>query len=63
MEKIVLAADLGGTNLRMAAVGLDGTIVFRNRMSTPSSGNQSDIVEAIAAVIDECREALGDDTN
>jgi glucokinase len=61
MEKIVLAADLGGTNLRMAAVGLDGSIVFRNRMSTPSSGNQSDIVEAIAAVIDECREALGND--
>lgn len=59
MEKVVLAADLGGTNLRMAAVGLDGSIVFRNRMSTPSSGKQNDIVEAIATVVDECKDALG----
>lgn len=61
MEKIVLSADLGGTNLRMAAVGLDGSIVFRNRMGTPSSGRQSDIVAAISAVIEECRDALGKD--
>ncbi|MEO5859107.1 MAG: ROK family protein, partial [Pyrinomonadaceae bacterium] len=53
MEKVFLAADLGGTNLRMAAVDRAGTIVSRNRMSTPSDGNQDDIVSAILSVIDE----------
>jgi glucokinase len=59
MEKIVLAADLGGTNLRMAAVSSGGEIIFRNRTGTPSSGRQADIISTILEAIEECREGLG----
>ncbi|MGD9628437.1 MAG: ROK family protein [Pyrinomonadaceae bacterium] len=58
MEKIVLAADLGGTNLRMAAVDREGNVVFRNRMSTPSHGRLEDIISAIYSVIDESKREL-----
>ncbi len=58
MQNIVLAADLGGTNLRMAAVAPDGSIVFRSRVGTPASGRQSDIVSAIFDAADECRAGL-----
>ena len=58
MEKVFIAADLGGTNLRMAAVDRAGTIVSRNRMSTPSDGNQEDIVSAILSVINEFKREL-----
>ncbi len=58
MEKVYIAADLGGTNLRMAAVDGSGTIVSRNRMSTPSDGKQEDIVSAILSVIDEFKREL-----
>ena len=58
MEKVFIAADLGGTNLRMAAVDGAGTIVSRNRMSTPSAGNQEDIVSAILSVINEFKREL-----
>lgn len=58
MEKVFIAADLGGTNLRMAAVDRAGTIVSRNRMSTPSDGKQEDIVSAILSVIDEFKREL-----
>jgi len=58
MEKVFIAADLGGTNLRMAAVDSAGTIVLRNRMSTPSDGKQEDIVSAILTAIDEFKREL-----
>jgi glucokinase len=58
MEKVFIAADLGGTNLRMAAVDDAGTIVSRNRMSTPSDGDQEDIVSAILSVIEEFKREL-----
>ena len=58
MEKIFLAADLGGTNLRMAAVDREGTVVFRNRMGTPADGTQEDIIAAIHSSIDECKREL-----
>lgn len=52
MEKVFIAADLGGTNLRMAVVDAAGAIISRNRMSTPSDGDQEDIVSAILQVVD-----------
>jgi glucokinase len=58
MEKVFIAADLGGTNLRMAAVDCAGTIISRNRMSTPSGGKQEDIVAAILSVINELKREL-----
>lgn len=62
MEKIFLAADLGGTNLRMAAVNADGTVIFRHRTTTPSTGSQEDIVAAIHSIILDCKAKLGGDS-
>ena len=61
MKKVFLAADLGGTNLRLAAVDSDGLVVFRSRKVTPSGGSQADIVATIYAAIDECRKELAGD--
>ncbi|MER3631749.1 MAG: hypothetical protein C4325_05935, partial [Blastocatellia bacterium] len=36
MEKIILAADLGGTNLRIAAVNRNGEILNRQKTPTPT---------------------------
>jgi glucokinase len=61
MQKVFLAADLGGTNLRMAVVDASGRVVYRNRRGTPSSGDQEDIISAIHSSIDECRRELDGD--
>ncbi len=55
MKEIVIAADLGGTNLRMAAVDANGAILFRTRRETPRGENAGEIVRAIAEGADECR--------
>ncbi|MEW6362746.1 MAG: ROK family protein [Acidobacteriota bacterium] len=54
MERIVLAADLGGTNLRMAAVNTNGEILYRSKVRTPSSGSRSDVIAAILTAAREC---------
>lgn len=61
MERVFLAADLGGTNLRMAAVNRGGEVVVRNRMETPSSGSRDDIVAAIFSIVAVLREDLGEE--
>lgn len=47
MNDIVLSADMGGTNLRIAAVSRDGAILSRLKQGIPNSRNREDIVEAI----------------
>lgn len=59
MEKLVLAADLGGTNLRVAAVSRDGNVMFRDKVCTPTSGKKSDILDAILSIAEACRNGLG----
>jgi glucokinase len=62
-EEIVLACDLGGTNLRMAAVNARGGILHRLKVQTPKTERASEIVSAIAAAANECFEKaqeLGD---
>ena len=56
MKKVILAADLGGTNLRMAAVGDDGEILSRSRTSTPRTSKR--IVEELINATIECRREL-----
>jgi glucokinase len=56
MNKIVLAVDLGGTNLRMAAVEAGGEIVARYKSATPRSDNPQDIVDAIVASAKDCHD-------
>jgi glucokinase len=54
---IVLAVDLGGTNLRVAAVTADGKIRSRVKCETPRSERADDIVRAMVEAANECRNA------
>lgn len=54
MKKIVLAIDLGGTNLRMAAVSIDGDILHRVKYKTPQSKDPLEIIETIGKAKAEC---------
>lgn len=58
MESIVLAGDLGGTNLRMAAVAPDGKVLVRTKCATPHSGPQ-EIVETVAGAARYCLKGIG----
>ena len=58
MNTTVLAADLGGTNLRMAVVSNDGRILHRIKKKTPESGGRGDIVAAIEKSAGECLDAV-----
>lgn len=60
MDKIVLATDLGGTNLRMAAVGHDGSVLSRVKHRTPRSDGPEEIVRAMVRAAGECRAELDD---
>jgi len=55
-NEIVLAADLGGTNLRMAAIDRQGTILYCARRETPRGERVEEIVRAIVESAKECRE-------
>lgn len=55
MKEIVIAVDLGGTNLRTAAIDRNGAILFRASRETPRGGNVNDIMRAIVESARECR--------
>lgn len=61
-NEIVLAADLGGTNLRMAAIASGGEVIYRAKRATPRSERVSEIVRAIIDAAHECRENSQDFT-
>jgi glucokinase len=58
MKKIVLACDLGGTNLRMAAIDREGNVHYRTKRETPKSDRADEIVRTIVEEANECREAV-----
>lgn len=58
MNNIVLATDLGGTNLRIAAISSKGTILYRAKHETPKTERSDEIVGAIMQAADECRQAV-----
>jgi len=58
MDKMVLAADLGGTNLRMAVIGENGETRYRSRSSTPTSRRREDVVELLVSSARECIDAI-----
>ncbi|HEV8591380.1 MAG TPA: ROK family protein [Pyrinomonadaceae bacterium] len=60
MSEYVLAADMGGTNLRMAAIGPDGNFLDSRSIPTPTSDRAEDIVEAIVGIAKECRDSVSD---
>lgn len=55
MKEIVLAADLGGTNLRMAAIDREGNILHQTKRETPRSERADEIVRALVETAQECR--------
>lgn len=63
MNSIALAADLGGTNLRVAVVDRSGVVVERLKLATPSDGGSSsiidEIVKAAETLLDSDRKPLG----
>ncbi len=59
MDNVVLAADLGGTNLRMAAVASDGAILHTARIGTPKGVSPEQLIETIEQLANECRSSIG----
>src|SRR5690349_14455837 len=53
-KEYVLAGDVGGTNLRIAAVDSAGSVVHQESVPTPRTRVASDIVDAISRVADSC---------
>jgi len=53
-NKLVMAADLGGTNLRAATIDREGRIHARTKQQTPKAEKASEIVRAIVAAAREC---------
>lgn len=63
MKQIVLAADLGGTNLRMAAIDRDGKILYRTRRETPRSETADAVVSAITSAARECLQNVNEEVS
>lgn len=61
MDELVLAGDLGGTNLRIAAVDAEGQLLYRAEGETPRHTNAGKLVEAVVDLVSECRGAIGSD--
>lgn len=58
MDKFVLAGDLGGTNLRIAAVDASGRVLFRVEADTPRHTDETRIVDTAVLLAEQCRENL-----
>ena len=55
-KKIVIACDLGGTNLRMAAIDGEGKILYRTKRDTPKGDRAEEVRGAMVESAEECRE-------
>jgi glucokinase len=53
-SELVLAVDLGGTNLRVAAVDRTGKIHCHSKQRTPQTGNADEIVRALIDALRAC---------
>ena len=58
MKELVIAADLGGTNMRMAVIDREGNILYRARRATPRSEHADEIVSVINETVAECLENI-----
>jgi glucokinase len=61
MDELVLACDMGGTNLRIAAVDSSGRVLCRAEAETPRHSDASKIVDAVVKLALECRSCIGSD--
>ena len=53
-DAYVLAADVGGTNLRIAAVSVDGELLHQVSEPTPRDGEAFDIADSIRLAAESC---------
>ncbi len=60
-SEVVLAVDLGGTNLRMAAVGHDGRIFSHAKIETEKACQPSSLLNCLTTLADECGASLTSD--
>jgi glucokinase len=60
MNETVIAADLGGTNLRMAVVTRDGQLLYRSRRNTRRDASSGEIIDEIVSAARECLDAAPD---
>ena len=59
MNEIVLSADLGGTNLRMATVTASGEVLHVARGKTPANVSPAQLLDITEDLSVECRNAIG----
>ena len=57
-KKLILACDLGGTNLRMAAVNAEGEILHFVKVATPKAKHPAEIVRLVVEAAEQCRAAV-----
>ncbi len=57
-NELILACDLGGTNLRMAVVNDAGEILHLVKVATPKTENPDEIVRQLAQIAEQCRAAV-----
>lgn len=57
-KEIILSVDLGGTNLRTAAIDREGNVLFRTKRETPRTENAEDILFLIVDEAEKCRQAV-----
>jgi len=55
----VLAADVGGTNLRVAGITGDGNIIHQTSADTPQTGSAEDLIDSIVRNAESCIAAIG----
>jgi glucokinase len=58
MSDTVLAVDLGGTNIRMAAVSDKGAILHLTRAATPADVSPEGLTALTGRLADECRQSI-----
>src|SRR5215210_3621003 len=60
VERLVIAADLGGTNLRAAVVDAGGNIHERVKHPTPKAERADEVVQALVSAARECERLSGE---
>lgn len=58
MNNVALAVDMGGTNLRMAAITEDGVVLRLTRNETPRNVSPPELIDLLGRMADECRASL-----
>jgi len=58
MAEVVIGVDLGGTNIKAGALGADGAVLARRRLSTNREGGPEAVADRIAEAAQACLERI-----